>query len=143
MINLKYDIDRFVEMHELYYEVALAEIKDGHKRSHWMWYIFPQLKGLGHSTKSEYYGLSGIEEVKQYMNNEYLKNNMIEICNALLKIDDDIENIFGYPDNLKLKSSMTLFEYVNPDEVVFKKIIDKFYHGNRDRATLDLIILKK
>ena len=64
-----YDIDRFVEMHELYYPIALAEIKDGHKRSHWMWYIFPQLKGLGHSQKSEYYGLSNIEEVKEYMNN--------------------------------------------------------------------------
>ena len=136
---MKYDIDRFVEMHELYYQVALTEIKDGHKRSHWMWYIFPQLKGLGHSSKSEYYGLSGIEEVKEYMSNEYLKNNMIEICNELLKLNDDIDNIFGYPDNLKLKSSMTLFEHVFPKETVFKKIIDKFYNGERDKITLKYV----
>lgn len=133
---MKYNIDRFVEMHELYYPIALAEIKDGHKRSHWMWYIFPQLKGLGHSQKSEYYGLSNVEEVKEYMNNEYLKSNLLEICNELIKIDDDIDNIFGYPDNLKLKSSMTLFEYVFPKEKVFKKIIDKFYNGEKDNITI-------
>ena len=136
---MKYDIDRFVEMHELYYPVALVEIKDGHKRSHWMWYIFPQLKGLGHSQKSEYYGLSNVEEVKEYMNNEYLKNNTFEICNELLKLNDDIDNIFGYPDNLKLKSSMTLFEYAFPNEKLFKNIIDKFYNGERDITTLNIL----
>ncbi len=136
---MKYDVDRFVEMHELYYPVALAEIKDGHKRSHWMWYIFPQLKSLGHSQKSEYYGLSGIEEVKEYMNNEYLRNNMFEICNELYKLNDDIDNIFGYPDNLKLNSSMTLFEYVFPNEEIFKKIIDKFYDGKRDEVTISIL----
>ena len=115
-----YDIDRFVEMHELYYPIALAEIKDGHKRSHWMWYIFPQLKGLGHSQKSKYYGLSNIEEVKEYMNNEYLKSNLI----------------FGYPDNLKLLSSMTLFDYVFPNIKIFKSIIDKFYNGEKDNITI-------
>lgn len=133
---MKYNIDRFVEMHELYYPIALAEIKDGHKRSHWMWYIFPQLKGLGHSQKSEYYGLSNVEEVKEYMSNEYLKNNMLEICNELLKLDDNIDDVFGYPDNLKLKSSMTLFEYSLPDEKVFNNIIDKFYNGERDNITI-------
>ena len=126
-------------MHELYYPVALAEIKDGYKRSHWMWYIFPQLKGLGHSQKSEYYGLSNVEEVKEYMNNEYLKNNTFEICNELLKLNDDIDNIFGYPDNLKLKSSMTLFEYAFPNEKIFKNIIDKFYNGERDITTLNIL----
>lgn len=77
---MNYNIKRFIEPHELYYLVALVEIKYGHKRSHWMWYIFPQLKGLGYSSKSEFYGLTGVEEVKQYMNNDYLKNNMYEIC---------------------------------------------------------------
>lgn len=126
---MKYNTNRFIEMHELYYPVALAEIKDGHKRSHWMWYIFPQLKGLGHSSRSDYYGLSGIKEVKEYMSNKYLRNNTLEICNELLKINDEIDNIFGYPDNLKLKSSMTLFEYSLPNEKVFGNIIDKFYNG--------------
>lgn len=136
---MKYNTDRFVEMHDLYYPVALAEIKDGYKRSHWMWYIFPQLKGLGHSAKSEYYGLSCSEEVKEYMSNKYLRNNTLEICSELLKLDADIDNIFGYPDNLKLKSSMTLFEYALPEEKVFKSIIDKFYNGERDELTLELL----
>lgn len=136
---MKYNTDRFVEMHELYYSVALTEIKDGHKRSHWMWYIFPQLKGLGHSAKSEYYGLSCSEEAKEYMSNKYLRNNTLEICSELLKLDADIDNIFGYPDNLKLKSSMTLFEYVLPEEKLFKSIIDKFYNGERDELTLELL----
>ncbi len=136
---MKYNTDRFVEMHELYYSVALTEIKDGHKRSHWMWYIFPQLKGLGHSSKSEYYGLSCVEEIKEYMGNEYLKKNTLEICNELLKLNDDIDNIFGYPDNLKLKSSMTLFEYSFPNEKVFKNILDKFYDGERDELTISML----
>ena len=136
---MKYNTDRFIEVHELYYPVALAEIKDGHKRSHWMWYIFPQLKGLGHSSKSEYYGLSCIEEVKEYMSNEYLRNNTLKICNELLKLNDDIDNIFGYPDNLKLKSSMTLFEYSLPNEKIFRDIIDKFYNGERDEITISML----
>ena len=77
-------------MHELYYSIALAEIKDGHKRSYCMWYVFPQLKRLGLSFKSKYYGISCIEE---YMSNEYLKNNTLKICNELLKLNDDIDNI--------------------------------------------------
>lgn len=136
---MNYNIERFIEPHELYFSVALMEIKYGHKRSHWMWYIFPQLKGLGYSSKSEFYGLTGVEEVKQYMNNDYLKNNMYEICEELLKLDDNIDNIFGYPDNLKLKSSMTLFEYAIPDSLIFKEIIDKFYNGNRDEKTLEIL----
>ena len=136
---MKYNTDRFIEMHDLYYPVALAEIKDGYKRSHWMWYIFPQLKGLGHSAKSEYYGISCIDEVKEYMSNKYLRNNTLEICSELLNLNDDIDNIFGYPDNLKLKSSMTLFEYALPEEKVFKSIIDKFYNGERDEVTISML----
>ena len=136
-----YNIDRFVEMHKEYYETALQEIKNGNKRSHWMWYIFPQLKELGRSSTSEYYGIENIDEVKEYMENDYLKNNMLEICNELLKQDEDIRYIMGYPDYLKLNSCMTLFEYVFPKEKVFSKVIDKFYKGKRDNMTLN--ILKK
>lgn len=134
-----YDIDRFIKMQELYYEVALSEIKDGYKRTHWIWYIFPQLKGLGQSYNSEYYGFDGVDEVIEYMKNPYLRNNMIEICNELYKLDDSIENIFGYPDYLKLNSCMTLFEYSIPEEKIFGKIIDKFYNGKRDRVTLEML----
>ncbi len=136
-----YNIDRFVEMHKEYYEIALHEIKNGYKKSHWMWYIFPQLKELGRSATSKFYGLEGIEEVKEYMSNSYLKNNMLEICNELLNQDGDIKYIMGYPDYLKLNSCMTLFEYVFPEEEIFSKIIDKFYNGKRDIMTLN--ILKK
>lgn len=134
-----YDIDRFIKMQELYYEVALSEIKDGNKRTHWIWYIFPQLKGLGQSYNSEYYGIDGVDEVIEYMKNPYLRSNMIEICNELYKLDDSIENIFGYPDYLKLNSCMTLFEYSIPEEKIFGKIIDKFYNGRRDNVTLEML----
>lgn len=134
-----YDIDRFIKMQELYYEIALSEIKDGYKRTHWIWYIFPQLKGLGQSYNSEYYGLDSVDEVIEYMRNPYLRNNMIEICNELYKLDDSIENIFGYPDYLKLNSCMTLFEYSIQEEKIFGKIIDKFYNGKRDRVTLEML----
>lgn len=134
-----YDIDRFIKMQELYYEVALSEIKDGYKRTHWIWYIFPQLKGLGQSYNSEYYGFDGVDEVIEYMKNPYLRNNMIEICNELYKLDDSIENIFGYPDYLKLNSCMTLFEYSIQGKKIFGKIIDKFYNGKRDRVTLEML----
>lgn len=134
-----YDIDRFIKMQELYYEIALSEIKDGYKRTHWIWYIFPQLKGLGQSYNSKYYGLDSVDEVIEYMKNPYLRNNMIEICNELYKLDDSIENIFGYPDYLKLNSCMTLFEYSIQGEKIFGKIIDKFYNGKRDRVTLEML----
>ena len=136
-----YNIDRFVEMHKEYYETALQEIKNGYKRSHWMWYIFPQLKDLGRSSTSEFYGIENIDEVKEYMENDYLKNNMLEICNELLKQDGGIRYIMGYPDYLKLNSCMTLFEYAFPEEKIFSKVIDKFYKGKRDNMTLN--ILKK
>lgn len=136
---MKYDIDRFVKMHELYYPDALKEIQDGYKCTHWMWYIFPQLKGLGHSYTATYYGLDGAEEAILYMNNEYLRHNMLEICSELLKLDDDVKNIFGYPDYLKLNSSMTLFDYAISDEKIFKSVIDKFYDGKKDEMTLSLL----
>lgn len=132
-------VDRFVKMHKMCYSDALEEIKNGYKSSHWMWYIFPQLKGLGHSSTAEYYGIDGLEEAKRYMENDYLRNNMLEICNELVKLNDSVDNIFGYPDNLKLNSSMTLFENAIPDEKIFGKIIDKFYDGKRDELTLKLL----
>ena len=117
------------------------EIKNGHKRSHWMWYIFPQLRGLGNSERSFYYGISNKEEAIEYMNNPYLKNNMLEICNELYKLNDNIRNIFGYPDYIKLKSCMTLFEYVCKEENIFSEILQKFYDGSKDEKTIE--ILKK
>ena len=132
------NLDRFIKMQEIYYEDALKEIKRGYKSSHWIWYIFPQLKGLGHSSTSEYYGIDGIDEAKEYINNEYLKNNLIEISNELYKHNKNITDILGYPDDLKVKSCMTLFEQVDDNEI-YNKILSKFYNNQRDNKTLELL----
>ena len=133
------NIERFIIAQKRDYEKALQEIKNGKKTSHWIWYIFPQLKGLGNSTTSMYYGINNIEEAREYYNNDYLRNNLLEICNALLLLDNNIRNIFGYPDYLKVHSCVTLFEMVAKDEIIFKKIIDKFYNGKRDNNTINLL----
>ena len=137
---MNYNLERFINAQKEDYDIALSEIKRGYKQCHWMWYIFPQLKGLGMSATAEYYGLDGLEEAKAYYDNDYLKNNLLEITNALVQLDSsDIESILGYPDNLKLKSCMTLFELVAPNDKVFSDVLDKFYSGNRDQKTIDLV----
>lgn len=135
-----YNIDRFIDSHEIYYEIALNEIKNGYKYGHWMWFIFPQLKELGESDLADYYGISNLEEAKKYYNNDYLRKHLIEISKALLRVENkSINYIMGYSDNLKLKSCMTLFELVDPKEEVFKKVLDKYYSGERDELTLKKI----
>ena len=134
-----FDLDRFVKAQERDYNTALAEIKNGRKESHWIWYIFPQIKGLGHSGTAQYYSIQNADEAEAYLNNEYLHNNLIEISNELLKLkSNDILSIMGFPDNLKLCSSMTLFHLVEPDEEIFKKVLDKYYNGKLDENTIRL-----
>ena len=133
-------LDRFIEAQKKNYNQALQEIKSGKKSSHWIWYIFPQLKGLGFSTMSEYYGIENIAEAKAYSNNEYLRNNLIQIAQALLDLsNNNPTDILGYPDDLKVKSCMTLFYFVNPKIDVFKKVIDKLYNGEFDINTMALL----
>ena len=132
---------KFLDAQEDDYEIALNEIKNGHKRSHWIWYIFPQIDGLGHSSTAKYYSIKDLEEAKEYLNNEILRSRLIEISNELLKLNDSIDNIMGYPDNLKLCSCMTLFYEADSSIDVFKKVIDKFYNGKFDENTIR--ILKK
>ena len=137
---MKYDLDRFITAQIRDYKTALEEIKAGYKLSHWMWYIFPQIAGLGHSWMAKQYEIVNIEEAKAYMENEYLRNNLIEISQALLDCgNDDIADIMGFPDNLKLCSCMTLFELAAPEENVFGEVIDKFFDGIRDKRTLELV----
>jgi uncharacterized protein (DUF1810 family) len=134
-------LDRFLKAQEEDYETALSEIRSGHKRSHWIWYIFPQLKGLGFSSTSEYYGINGLSEAKSYMENEILRARLIEISEALLTLESsDAEDVMGYPDNLKLMSSMTLFAEAAPEEKVFQRVLDKFFGGKKDQRTLELIM---
>lgn len=138
------DLDKFIKAQEENYKMAISEIKNGYKRNHWMWYIFPQLKGLGMSKMANYYGIKDLEEAKAYLNNQYLKSNLIEISNALLSLNScNATEILGYPDDLKLKSCMTLFNYANPTIEVFSKVLDKFFNGQKDIKTLELLWYEK
>ena len=137
---MKYDLNRFITAQKESYAVALKEIKAGYKRSHWMWYIFPQIAGLGHSWMAKQYEIVNLDEAKAYMENDYLRNNLIEISQALLDCgNDDIGDIMGFPDNLKLCSCMTLFELAAPEKKVFGEVLDKFFDGQRDKRTLELV----
>lgn len=134
------DLNRFVSAQNGVYERALSEIKNGYKVTHWMWYIFPQLVGLGCSEISEFYGIRGISEAKDYLNDEVLGNRLREISLELLKLDkSDPVEVFGGIDSIKLKSSMTLFDYVSDDgDNVFMKVIDKYFGGEKDELTLKI-----
>ena len=137
---MAYELERFIVAQERDYATALKEIKSRCKRSHWMWYIIPQISGLGHSPIAKKYEIVDLGEAKAYMENAYLRNNLVEISKALLECgNDDIEDIMGFPDNLKLCSSMTLFELVAPEVKVFGEVLDKFFDGNRDGRTIEIV----
>ena len=118
------------------YNTALEEIKTGLKTSHWMWYIFPQLKGLGKSPTSQFYGISNLEEAKAYLDDEILGPRLKEITSALLNHSNKaIESILGNIDSMKLKSSMTLFDLVSPNDV-YQEVLETFFDGRRCKRTL-------
>lgn len=136
------DLERFLIAQQTYYRVALEEIKAGQKRSHWMWFIFPQIAGLGRSETARYYAIKNMEEAKAYMEDYTLSSNLIEISEALLEVkSNDALEVMGWPDNLKLKSSMTLFALAKPECEVFQKVLDKFFHGERDQRTVEILQL--
>lgn len=133
-------LDRFVQAQLLMYSMALKEIKNGKKRSHWMWYIFPQLRGLGTSSMAHTYGISGLEEARKYLEHPVLSERLYEICGALLAHKDkSAYAIFGGTDEIKLKSSMTLFAIISEDGSVFHQVLDCFFAGEMDEATLKRI----
>ena len=122
------------------YADALAELKAGRKYSHWMWYIFPQIKGLGVSSTSEYYGITDIKEAAAYLADPILGAHMRELCEVLLSLPtDDAYAVFGSPDDKKLRSSMTLFALAADDPQMFAAVLEKFYGGKRCTRTLDRI----
>lgn len=132
-------LQRFIEAQNDSYDQALKEIRNGRKLTHWIWYIFPQMKGLGFSYNSEYYGIASLQEAKDYLENELLRKRLFEITESLLMHKGkDIESIMGDIDALKLKSSMTLFDAVQPDDI-FGEVLDEFYGGERCRRTLEKI----
>lgn len=133
------NLERFVKAQEESYEIALAEIKKGRKESHWMWYIFPQIKGLGASRTAQYYAIQNKAEAEAYLNHPILSKHLLEISEELLNIESsDASEVFGYPDDLKLKSSMTLFSLISR-KTVFKRVLDKFFDGKIDERTVELL----
>jgi len=131
---------RFVKAQEGDYARALREIQSGRKRSHWMWYIFPQLRGLGFSSTAQFYGIRDLEEARAYWTHPVLGPRLVEISEALLALEtNDPGRVLGYPDDLKLRSCMTLFELAAPEQPVFGRVLEKFYAGRRDPRTLELL----
>lgn len=135
-------IERFIDAQKTDYKIALAEIERGRKQSHWIWYIFPQLVGLGRSCYSTLYGIRDRQEAEEYLQNEVLGCRLREITNALLKHNDKTaEEIFGGLDAMKVRSSMTLFDVISPDDI-FAQVLDTFYDGKRCEFTLSAIAEK-
>ena len=144
---MPHDLTRFKKAQELNYETALAEIRSGQKQSHWMWYIFPQLDGLGFSEISQYYGIKGIEEARAYLADDFLRSHLVEISESLLALESNNATlVMGYPDDLKLKSSMTLFLLASGHDSkyekearVFKAVLDKYFGGEMDGQTVKIV----
>lgn len=143
---MPHDLTRFKKAQEHDYETALAEIRSGQKQSHWMWYIFPQLEGLGFSEISKYYGIKGIEEAREYLADDFLRSHLVEISESLLALEsNNATQVMGYPDDLKLKSSMTLFLLASGHDSkyekearVFKAVLEKYFDGEMDAQTVEM-----
>lgn len=137
--EVTFDLDRFVKAQdsEMYtYADALNEIREGHKQGHWIWYVFPQIKGLGHSYRSEFYGIASAEEAKAYLEQPVLGKRLRDITQALLDCNNPSAfNVLGFPDVLKVQSCMTLFDIVSPNDI-FNDVLDKYYEGKRCEKTV-------
>lgn len=135
-----HDLNRFVDAQKSQYELALSEIKNGDKRSHWMWYIFPQFHGLGHSETSRFYSIKSVAEAKAYLAHPLLGPRLRECAEAVLQVEGKTaREIFGSPDDVKLNSCATLFASVLPAGSVFEQVLDKYFAGKRDDRTLHLM----
>jgi uncharacterized protein (DUF1810 family) len=135
-----HDLDRFVLAQADDYEQALAEIRGGRKRSHWMWYIFPQVEGLGFSSTSRRYSIRSLAEARAYLDHPVLGRRLVECAEAALGVEGrSASEIFGSPDDMKLKSSATLFASVTPPDSVFARLLDRYFGGERDGRTLRLL----
>ena len=138
--NDPFDLSRFLKAHEADYEHILSEIRGGQKRTHWMWYIFPQIEGLAFSSMSRHYSIKSLEEAQAYLNHPILGSRLLECAEAVVAVEGRaIAEILGAPDDLKLRSCATLFASVSPSGSVFDRILEKYYHGVRDDKTLHLL----
>jgi len=137
----RFDLQRFLDAQEGTYGRALAEIRRGRKQSHWMWYIFPQIEGLGRSSTTQYYAIKSREEARQYLAHPVLGARLRECVRALLALEGrSASQIFGYPDTLKLRSSLTLFAQVDKEgDAIFEAALEKYYQGEPDERTLEIL----
>ncbi len=139
-----FDLQRFLDAQESAYPTALAEIRAGRKRTHWMWFVFPQIEGLGSSPTSQRFAIKSLDEARAYLDHPVLGPRLSGCAEALLGITGlDASDVFGYPDDLKLRSSLTLFELASPTESVFGKVLEKFFGGERDETTLRLVNMRQ
>ena len=133
-------MQRFIQAQENNYQTALAEVRTGYKCSHWMWYIFPQLKGLGFSSTAQYYGINGREEAMAYLKHPVLGARLREITSVLITLEGkSAVEIFGRTDAMKLRSCMTLFNAVANGDELFQNVLDKYYNGQADERTLAML----
>lgn len=138
------DLSRFTKAQEQDFKTAFKEIKNGRKMSHWMWYIFPQIQGLGKSSTSQYYGIKDLNEARAFINDPYLGGNLKKISMALLELEENnAVAIFGKPDDIKLKSCMTLFSCISEEGSIFHKVLKKYFDGRQCKRTLSIIGLNK
>jgi uncharacterized protein (DUF1810 family) len=134
----QFDLQRFVDAQDPVYDTVLAELRGGAKRSHWIWFVFPQLRGLGRSPTAAHYGIASLDEARAYLAHDVLGPRLAECTRLVLAIDGrSVEDIFGWPDNLKVRSSMTLFTHATDDNADFRGVLDKFYGGEEDPATVE------
>ena len=135
-----FQLSRFVKAQDQIYDRALAELKSGRKRSHWMWFVFPQIEGLGFSATTQYYSIKSLEEARRYLDHPVLGKRLRESTETILALEGlSASSIFGYPDDLKLKSSMTLFAGVAEGQSVFMRVLEKYYQGNPDERTVAIL----
>jgi len=138
-----HDLQRFLRAQEPTYATALAELRSGQKRSHWMWFIFPQIEGLGQSPTSKYYAIKSLAEARAYLQHPVLGSRLRECAEAVLAIEGrSAAEIFGFPDDLKLRSSMTLFAALDGPNSVFARVLERFYGGRPDEQTLRIVGLQ-
>ncbi|MES2455604.1 MAG: DUF1810 domain-containing protein [Bacteroidota bacterium] len=141
-MNATHNLERFIQAQKPIFQTALSELKAGKKQSHWMWYIFPQIQGLGFTETSRFYALRDKNEAQEYLRHRVLGPRLVMLASELLKLNtSDAYQIFGSPDELKLHSSMTLFAEVEDTDPVFEQVLQKFFGGRKDNRTLKTLTL--
>jgi uncharacterized protein (DUF1810 family) len=139
-MNDRYELKRFVEAQDGVYEQACAELRAGRKRTHWMWFVFPQIRGLGSSPTAVRFAISGMEEARAYLEHPMLGSRLRECTGIVVDVEGrSVEQIFGYPDDLKFHSSITLFAKAAAEAGVFGEALEKYFGGEMDRGTLERI----